>query len=139
MNEPSTSRRVVDEIAALRDRLRVLEDELTTGRRDTAAATVSAAAPALDAITDKVHRVTRGVFFAGLGAVELSATMARTFVDRLDATRGGDGPAPLDARAWSEMHLNASKRLVDALEGVVAESARVLDEYQATYKKRVAR
>lgn len=138
MSEPSTSRRVVDEIAELRERLRMLEDELNTGRRDAAATAASVAAPAVDAITEQVSRMTRGVFFAGLGAVELSASMARTFADRLDAARGDVGPAPLDVRAWSEMHLNTSKRLVDALEHVVAESARVMDEYRTTYKKRVA-
>lgn len=139
MNQPNTSRRVVDEIAALRDRLLLLEDELNTGRRNATAAAVSATAPTVDAITDNVRRLTRGVFFAGLGAVELSAAMARTFVDRLDGTRGDDDRAPLDARAWAEMHLNASQRLVHALEGVAAESARVLNEYQATYNKRVGR
>ena len=139
MSEPSTRRRVVDQIAELRERLRVLEDELNTGRRDTAEAAAAAAAPAVEAITEQVSRMTRGVFFAGLGAVELSASMARTFVDRLDARRGNAGLAPLDAKAWSEMQLNASKRLVDALEAVVGESGRVMDEYYATYKKRVVR
>ena len=143
----------VDEVADLRERISNLEDELKKERekkrhrqkakdkdkdddrddhdkdKDKRDLTKS-----LDRVNEQMTRLTRGLFFAGLEAMALSAKVTREFVDRTD-----ERSAPHRRDTWAKMMtdlpVDAAKGLSDALENSVDDIEKVVDKFYAKYKE----
>lgn len=135
MSTTPSSQHLADQLAELRERLALLENRLqqeSRGKSD------DKAAASVDAITEHLNRLTRGLVFAGLSSVEVSANLARTFVEKLDDRVAPGAPAGT-SKTWADASVETSKRLLNAIEAVVGESERAVDQSYAKYKERVAR
>jgi hypothetical protein len=129
-----------DDVAELRERVRMLEEELRNerrsrrkaqkGERDRAELT-----NALEKLTDEFNRVTRGMLFAGMEALAVSADMTRAFVDRTNARSTRERRDTM-TNMMTDLPVDMANGMVDALEEGIDSSERVVDKFYAKYKER---
>ncbi len=128
-----------DNVAELRERVRELEEELRHERRERrrgAKGERTELTNALDKLTDEANRMTRGLFFAGMEAIAVSADMARTFVDRTNARSTRDRRDTV-TNMMTDLPVDMAKGMVDALEDGIDSSEKVVDKFYAKYKERL--
>ena len=144
----------VDEVADLRERISNLENELKKEReknrhhrqkakdkdddhdddKDGKDKDKRDLTKSLDKVNEQMTRLTRGLFFAGLEAMALSAKVTREFVDRTDE-RSEPHRRDTWAKMMTDLPVDAAKGLSDALENSVDDIEKVVDKFYAKYKE----
>ena len=89
---------------------------------------------AVEKLADQMNKVTRGLFFAGMEALALSANVTRDFVERTDARS-----TPERRDTWTKMMtdlpIDMSKGFVDALKAGIDDTEKIVDKFYNKYKE----
>ena len=125
-----------DEVNELRDRIRVLEEDLKRERSSKHRDGKDRAdlADAMDKLTEQMNKLTRGLVFAAMEAVAVSADMTKEFVERTDARSTPDRRDTL-SKLMTDLPVDMSKGMVDALKSGVSDTEKVVDKFYAKYKE----
>jgi hypothetical protein len=134
---PETKAELADEVEELRDRIKALEEDLKKERHDKRK-DKGEVTGSLEKLTDEMNRLTRGLFFAGMEAIAVSANMTRTFVDKVDA-RSTPERRDTMTKTLTDLPVDASKGFLDALECGMDDSEKVIDKFYAKYKEKTVR
>ena len=134
----TTKAELKDELTELRERVKELEDELENERgkhkgkkKDGIDGEVKRS---LDAVNDQAAKLTRGLFFAGLEAMAVSAKFTRDFVDRVDE-RSKASRHDTWTKMMTDLPVDATKGFTEAVENSVDDVEKVVDKFYAKYKE----
>jgi seryl-tRNA synthetase len=128
-----TKAELENEVSELRERIRVLEEDLKHAKhkdkKDRADLTDT-----VDKLADQMNKLTRGVVFAAMEALSVSADMTKEFVQRTDA-RSTPERRDTWAKLMTDFPMDMSKGMVDALKSGVDDTEKVIDKFYAKYKE----
>lgn len=133
----TTKAELKDELSELRERVKELEGELEheRGKHKTKKNGIDGdVSRSLDAVNDQMAKLTRGLFFAGLEAMALSAKFTREFVDRVDE-RTKANKSETWTKMMSDLPIDATKGFTEAMEHTVDDLEKVVDKFYAKYKE----
>lgn len=134
----TTKAELKDEVSELHDRIKELEAELDNERGKHKSKKKDGlddeVRRSLDTVNDQMAKLTRGLFFAGLEAMALSAKFTRDFVDGVDE-RSKPHRHDTWAKMMTDLPVDATKGFTDALEKSADEVEKVVDKFYAKYKE----
>jgi hypothetical protein len=133
MAEPTTKAGLVDEVSDLKDRIRVLEEDLKK-ERDKHKKDKGELTDTVEKLNDQMARVTRGLFFAGMETMALAARMTRDFVNRADE-RSTANRRDTWAKMMTDLPVDVSKAFVDSLEAGADDIEKIVDKFYTKYKE----
>lgn len=131
----TTKAEMKDELSELRDRVKELETELDKERGKKKKNGIDAEVTrSVDAVNDQMAKLTRGLFFAGLEAMALSAKFTRDFVDRVDE-RSKSNRRDTWTKMMTDLPVDTTKGFSEALEHSVDDIEKIVDKFYAKYKE----
>ena len=133
-----TTTKLKDEVSELNERIKELEAELENERGKHKSKKKDGiddeVRKSLDTVNEQVTKLTRGLFFAGLEAMALSAKFTRDFVDRVDE-RSTPHRHDTWAKMMTDLPVDATKGFTDALEHSADDIEKVVDKFYTKYKE----
>jgi hypothetical protein len=134
----TTKAELKDEVSDLHARIKELEAELDSERGKHKSKKKNGidddVRRSLDTVNEQMTKLTRGLFFAGLEAMALSAKFTRDFVDRVDE-RSSPHRRDTWAKMMTDLPVDATKGFTDALENSADDIEKVVDKFYAKYKE----
>ena len=135
MAESATKADLVDELQELRDQVKALEDELKKERRahkkDDAA---EQASESWERMSEQMNRLTRGLFYAAMEAMAVSADMTRQFVEKTEKRNTRDRHDTW-TKMMSDLPLDMSKAFAETLKAGANDTEKIVDKFYAKYKE----
>jgi chromosome segregation ATPase len=134
---PEVKKTELDELTELRERVKALEEDLQKERaaKDKAKEDKTALTDSMEKLADEFSRLSRGIFFAGMESLALTADMTRTFVDKT-AERNTPERRDTISKLVTNLPVDVTRSFFDALDEYVDKSEKVVDKFYEKYKEK---
>jgi ClpP class serine protease len=135
MAESATKAELVDEVQELRDQIKALEEDLKKKRKEKKDKDASEElTDSWESLSEQMNRLTRGLFYAAMEAMAVSANMTQKFVEKTEKHNTRER-----RDTWSKMvtdlPVDMSKAFAETLKAGAEDTEKIVDKFYSKYKE----